>query len=371
MTQGHEANVLFDKVVETVEKLLAPQGASSAADFARAWLGSVDAQEFTGIDTAELAAAVAGHWALLQDFRPGQTALRVFDPQTEENGWTSPHTVVAVVTDSMPFLADSLTMEVGRRGLTLHRMVHATLQVRRDEDGSLRGVVAAEGTGVRQESVLYLEVDRLPDAAAREALAAALEQVLGEVRAAVEDWPAMRKRVEEIAAEIGRNAPSGMSGEVDEARALLEWLLDGNFVMLGCRDQVLSGEGEAAQLDIVPGSGLGVLRDSGKEAVSRAFAALPAEVRAHAHDPVVMTVAQSTSRSTGPRSGYLDYISVRLFDDQGKVCGERRLMGLFAATAYSANPWNIPVLRNKVAEVTARAELAPTSPAAKALRVVL
>ena len=45
--------------------------------------------------------------------------------------------------------------------------------------------------------------------------------------------------------------------EIEETRAFLEWLLDGNFVLLGYREYVLSD----GKLSIVPGAGLGILAD--------------------------------------------------------------------------------------------------------------
>ena len=50
--------------------------------------------------------------------------MRVFNPTIEEHGWQSTHTIVEIVNDDMPFLVDSVTMEVNRHGLTLHLIVH-------------------------------------------------------------------------------------------------------------------------------------------------------------------------------------------------------------------------------------------------------
>ena len=38
--------------------------------------------------------------------------IRVFNPRTEEHGWSSPHTVIEMVNDDMPLLVDSITMEI-------------------------------------------------------------------------------------------------------------------------------------------------------------------------------------------------------------------------------------------------------------------
>ena len=71
------------------------------------------------------------------------------------------------------------------------------------------------------------------------------------------------------------------------------------------------------------------------------------------------------------RPGYLDYIAVKRFDNEGNVTGEDRFLGLFTSTAYSANPLDIPLLRRKVANVVARAGLAQGSHAGKSLLNIL
>jgi glutamate dehydrogenase len=82
-------------------------------------------------------------------------------------------------------------------------------------------------------------------------------------------------------------------------------------------------------------------------------------------------VTKATARSTVHRPGYLDYIAVKRFDDEGAVVGEDRFLGLFTSTAYSANPADIPLLRRKVASVVERAGLPAGGHAAKALANIL
>ena len=60
-----------------------------------------------------------------------------------------------------------------------------------------------------------------------------------------------------------------------------------------------------------------------------------------------------------------DYIAVKKFDDQGKVIGERRFLGLYTSRVYNERPDEIPLLRRKVDEVLKRFRLhcAKTIPA--------
>src|SRR3954454_2625343 len=60
----------------------------------------------------DLYGTAMSHLALALDRPPGRPAVRVYSPDFEEHGFGSPHTVVDIVTDDMPFVVDSVTSEV-------------------------------------------------------------------------------------------------------------------------------------------------------------------------------------------------------------------------------------------------------------------
>ena len=96
-----------------------------------------------------------------------RASVRVFNPTIEEHGWQSTHTVIEIVNDDMPFLVDSVTMEVNRHGLTLHLIIHPIMRRRRaTADGTLTGLAADGAKAATRESFIHVEVDRVSDAAA-------------------------------------------------------------------------------------------------------------------------------------------------------------------------------------------------------------
>jgi glutamate dehydrogenase len=255
----------------------------------------------------------------------------------------------------MPFLVDSVTMEVNRHGLALHLISHPIVFVTRTADGTLAGVAAPDAPDARRESFIHVEVDRIVGDEALEALAADVSRVLGDVRPAVDDWKQMRDTTLAIVAEIEKRPPPIPGPELDEGRAFLLWLADNHFTFLGYRRHDLVTVNGQDALRIVPGSSMGILRDQRGKDVATSFGLLPPDIRAYARRPELLVITKSTSRSTVHRPGYLDYVAVKRFDDAGNVIGEDRFLGLFTSTAYSANPADIPLLRRKVANVVARA----------------
>ena len=343
-------------------------------------------------DPVDVAGAALSHRAGAARRPAGTTLVRAITPGVDDDGWSVGHTVIEVVTDDMPFLVDSLNAELARLERSVHLFVHPALVVRRDAEGNLLAVLDATAsalpTGGRDpawpedagvESWMHVEVDRESDPDALEALAAALASVLGDVRAAVEDWSAMREAALGVAQEMAQRPPAGLEEQAGDVERLLRWLAADNFTFLGCREYALDVVDGEDVLRPVPGTGLGTLReDRSAERAARAgaqvgggFARLPAQVRARARSREVLVLTKANSRSTVHRPAWLDYVGVKSFDAQGQVVGERRFLGLFASVAYTESVRRVPLLDAKAAAVMARSGFAPTSHSGKDLLNVL
>ena len=332
------------------------------------WIAQEDIVERNPLDLYGLA---LGHFNFARERRAGTPKVRVYNPRFETHGWGSTHTAVEVVTDDMPFLIDSVTMELNRQGVGVHLIVHPVIAVHRDADGELTEVLPEAVAGEPAESVIHAEVDRQTDADRLEELKGHVLRVIGEVRATVEDWAQMRSRALELATEI-RERPMPQSDlDTQEAAAFLEWLEHHKFTFLGYRDYELVSEDGELRLDSIAESGLGILRQPGGKESSRGFHKLPPGVRALALEPHILNLTKANSRATVHRPAYLDYVGVKRFDDAGKVMGERRFLGLYTHEAYQAKPSEVPILRRKVAAVLERAAFPPGSHNEKALIEIL
>ncbi|SOC52455.1 NAD-glutamate dehydrogenase [Ornithinimicrobium cerasi] len=318
---------------------------------------------------AQLEAIATSMAELAADRVPGRAAVRVINPSTEEQGWSSRHTAVQVVTDDMPFLVDSVLGEVARHGLQVHQLLHPQLVV--DEDGAVLPVEPRDaGPGQRTESWILVETERVRRPEDLEALARGVEGVLVDVRRAIEDWPSMRQQARGIIAELELAPPSTVDPTtVQPVVDFMRWLDDHHFTYLGYRSYDLVEEEDAAYLRSVPGSGLGILRD--ERGAPATLSPLRPEAAATAREPRLLTVTKSNARSTVHRSVPMDYIGIRRFDQQGRVVGERRFLGLFTQTAYAESTTRLPVAGGKVKQILANSGFAPDSHSGKDLISVL
>ncbi|MFD9522557.1 NAD-glutamate dehydrogenase [Streptomyces sp. NPDC059979] len=334
-------------------------------------------EDLTDRDPVDVFGAALSHYRLAENRPQGTANVRVHTPTVEENGWTSSHSVVEVVTDDMPFLVDSVTNELSRQGRGIHVVIHPQVVVRRDITGKLieilgpdcdaHGPATARPHDCLVESWIHVEMDRETDRADLKQITVDLQRVLSDVRESVEDWEKMRDAALRIAEGLPDEptAPDLREYELEEARELLRWLADDHFTFLGYREYNLV-DGDA--LSAVPGTGLGILRSdphhSGKEdghPVSPSFNRLPADARAKAREHRLLVLTKANSRSTVHRPSYLDYVGVKKFDADGNVVGERRFLGLFSSAAYTESVRRVPVIRRKVAEVLERAGFSPAS----------
>ncbi|VVE73794.1 NAD-glutamate dehydrogenase [Pandoraea captiosa] len=370
--------------VVTMAQERAPGVAALFEPFVRHYYGLADAEDVVSRSVADLYGAAMAHWQLGQKFVSGEPRIRIYNPTLDQHGWHCSHTVVEIVNDDMPFLVDSVTMEINRQGLALHSAFHPVYRIRRDATGkrlsvapgSSNGGEATEDDGSRFESYIHIEVDRFSEPERIQALADGLQRVLGDVRAAVEDWRAMQAAahaaIESLTQRAARKDVSADERtQIDEAQAFLDWMLGRHFTFLGYRDYELVERDGEHYLQGVTGTGLGVLRESRRDAstpdVTRLSPGAIGIVQASA--PIFLTKANS--RASVHRPGYLDYVGVKRFDAQGNVCGERRFLGLYTSTVYMVPADEIPLVRRKVAEVIRRTGFLPNGHLAKTLATIL
>ena len=300
----------------------------------------------------------------------GKAKVRVFNPRLDEHGWRSPHTVVEIVNDDMPFLVDSVTAELNRQDTSVHLVIHPIMRIERDAKGQMTGIGKPDALA---ESVMQLRVGQAATQDRLDELKGRIEAVLADVRIAVADWQAMRSRVAETIKEVKSAKLPLPADEVAEAVDFLEWVNDDHFTHLGYREYAFAGEGENVSYKIVENAALGILKNFDLRIFDgiRNRDNMPPDVRSFLRQPKLMMVTKGNLRSTVHRNAYLDTIGVKVFDKKGNVTGERLLVGLFTSVAYNKSPWEIPLLRGKVENVVKRAGFGANSHDAKALGQIL
>ena len=365
---------LLDKIVSRCHERLPAEEADRAAEFARQYYAFAPPDYLEDRSPLDVYGAALAHWGFAGQRERGSAKVRVYNPQFETHGWQSSHTVVEIVSDDMPFLVDSVSMELRRQSYAVHFVLNAVMRVRRDARGQLVEVLArgASAEDATPESVIHLELNRETDPGALQRLRDDLRRVLGDVRAAVEDWPQMRERARALGAELAdRELPGIEADHRAEVQAFLGWIDDDHFVFLGYREYDLVTEDGEDGLRSVPSTGLGILRDGGGNRSPGRSSRLTREGRSQLREPRLLYLTKANSRATVHRASQLDYIGVQRFDASGAIVGEHRFVGLYTSSAYRTSFGDIPIVRRKARRVLERAGFARGSHNAKAVAEIL
>ncbi|GAA4725366.1 NAD-glutamate dehydrogenase [Sphingomonas lutea] len=251
---------------------------------------------------------------------------------------------IGIVNDDMPFLVDSVANAIAARQVTIHRLLHPVVCVRRDGKGVLNGVELLCADKGRRESMMYIELDRI-DAKARQALAADLRRVLTDVRLAVRDWHPLQDKMRADAAAI----------DDPEGSALLNWFADGAMTLLGYHVE---------KPGVVPTEGLGIFSVPG--APTDEGGALGA-MRYFENGGQVPLMAKAERKSSVHRRVPLDLVVVPL-KEGGKIVGIGVHAGLWTSQALTVPAEEVPVLRARLEQLDKDFGFDPKGHSGKALR---
>ncbi len=338
--------------------------------FIRRYFNNVAFEDLAEHDVSDLYGAVITQWQMMLKHKPGCFKVNVYNPKFEDVGWESSHTIVEVLSSDMPFLVDSLRMAINRYKCNVHLIIHmGGVKVTRDSKGNLIDLLPydAIGKNVYQEAPIYFEIDRQDDEKILESIRKDLFSVLQDIKRAYDDWEDMKKLLLKANIELQKRTGIIEKAELEEVDAFNKWIVKDNFTFLGAREYQISGKGKAKSLNLVSGSGLGVLKDENRSAKKRYFADLPTAGRYEVLSQVPVLISKSSLQSMIHRPAYTDCITVKKFDSKGAIVGQYQFLGLFTSTAYSISVQDIPILRRKVKLILEKSQLPSSSHAAKKL----
>lgn len=256
---------------------------------------------------------------------------------------------LAIISDDMPFIVDSVANAIAGMGLVIDHLVHPVVSVRRGEEGQLEAILDNDEGNTGRESMIYIETARV-DAKQRRALVELLASTLADVRAAVSDWPRMVELMLRDASEI----------DDTEGGELLKWFAGGMLTQLG--HVTRRRDGSHAQL-------LGICRRGSKAILAdasydRAFAHFDAEL---ASGSLTAPLAVQANRiSTVHRRVPIDLFLVPVIED-GKVAALSVHAGIWTSAALNLPPDEVPRVRRQLARMETRFAFDPRGHTGKAL----
>jgi glutamate dehydrogenase len=301
--------------------------------------------------TAVTPALLAAHYRVGQHRQTGKSRVAIYPP--DDPGGFGP--ALQVVTDSGAALMDAATVLLHRLGVAYVAIMNPVFDVRRDAEGGLLSIEprTSDGAGI-DETWIHVQLSPAVDRGALREAERLLPGVLTDVRRVVADATAMIGILNEVAEDVRIDRDSRYSSpDRPDVAALLRWLADGHFIVLGyqrcpVRDGQVSGE-EAS-------NSLGVLRRR-KRSRPRLT-----------DDTKLVALAQTTVASYLRYGAYPYVLAVR--DNSPDDVFEHRFVGLFTVAAMNADVLQIPLISRRVQEALALADQDPSHPGQLLLDVI-
>jgi glutamate dehydrogenase len=341
---------VLDTLLQTIPDETPTARRALLEPFARMYLKRLAASEIPDIPTDQLLAEISD----LLDFfdaRQGDTpAIRVFTPHGEECGYTTPGSVVQVVSDDSPFLVDSVAAAVARSGALVVRHLHPIAGTVRDDDGRLAEIGSARRASNR-ESIQHFELDRVLSEDTIRSLEADIAAVLADIEVVVRDFVPMRETIKTMVDVAKQSVHHYSFEEISETVDFLNWLLDDNFVFLGYREYTVADDGAGLAVKAVPETGIGILSGNGSEPSSILLKDLPQHLANRYTGGDLLVITKTNRHATVHRDARMDYVGIRHIDRDGVMIAELRMLGLFTSKAYLTPATKIPVLRRKLQQV--------------------
>lgn len=330
-----------------------PQGDALGLDEADEGSTEADQADRTAGSAVVSPALMAAHARLAQNRMPGQTRVAVYDAGDEWGFGPA----LQVVTEHGDLLMDSVAVLLYRLGVAYLGMMTPVFTVRREADGRLRAVELENAHGsmtAPNQAETWIHVQLAPSVS-RHTLAETarlLPDAMADVRQVATDSKAMRTALTELAADIETNRSGHYSApDRDDVAALLHWLGDGHFVVLGYQRGVVRD----GQVMVDDAQRLGVLR-------------LRKSLRPRLTGENLLTLTQATVPSYMRFSSRTYVVVIR--EDTGDSIVAHRFVGLFTSTALGADVFEIPVVSHTVRQALALAEKEPGHPGQLLLDII-
>ncbi|MGH3676634.1 MAG: NAD-glutamate dehydrogenase [Mycobacterium sp.] len=298
-------------------------------------------------------ALLAAHYKLGKQRQVGETRVELY-AQDDPAGFGP---ALQIVTDYATMLMDSVTVLLHRLGVAYKAIMNPVLRVRRSPTGELLDIrPASEADSSREgidEAWIHVQLASSVDSKALAEAERLLPNVLADARQVALDSRALTGTLLGLANELDTDPEGRFPGpDRKDVAALLRWLADGNFVLLGYQRCPVSD----GQSSVDPSSRLGVLR--------RREEVLPQLT----DSDDLLVLAQATIPSFLRYGAYPYIVVVR--EHPGHQAVEHRFVGLFTVAAMNANVMDIPLISKRVSEAIAMAQRDPSHPGQLLLDII-
>ena len=272
------------------------------------------------------------------------------DQNKQSNDLISPYSVVAINTDDRPFLVDTVIMIFNGENLDIFHMLHPILSISRNKDGTIDQILDPKKNNLNnlpKESLILLFFKRpLPEGVISR-LEIKIKESISDLITVINDRQPIVSRILASKKILEKSTSYFDQDEQNEAKDFLDWLVNDHFLFLGSRDYQVVKKGRTKVLQIIPNTGLGILRNEQRKSKTRVIHSLRTRYSEDTKSSPPLVFTKTNIFSTVRKPGHMDYIGILQYSDKGELIGERRIIGTYSASTFHSSCRTIPYIRKK------------------------
>ncbi|WP_020209739.1 NAD-glutamate dehydrogenase [Gilvimarinus chinensis] len=368
MGQAESSPETIEALADAVSKRAAPSERSACADFVRLFFHHYRPEDMALDSFDSRVSCLRYLWGMVASGSE-HAAVEVFNPDAEQHGWSSPYTVVAIRQTDMPFLVDSVRIELASRSIPIYS-IKSTPYCSDSSENSIEKITAAVSQDAPASALIYLEVGAIGAASLLQELREAFIEILGLVAQVVESFKPLKQQMLATADALEVVSDQAHVQELKPTQEFLRWLAKDHFTFLAYTEFDLTERDGRQVLVENRESRLGLFDNASKVKYKALDEAHPGVARFYL-SPAAIAFSKSPQRSRVHRNAYPDYVVIKRYNSEGEVCGEARFLGLYTSSVYNISPRRIPLLDNKIAHIYERMGLNEWSHEGKALEQIV
>jgi glutamate dehydrogenase len=349
------------QIKESVEERLGAGNCELVCQFIDQLFASTFIEEFENRRVSDMVGLVMSAWKFSSHYKGSKAKVQVFNPNLEDHNWQSPHTVLVVLHENIPFIVDSIRLTLANRMNKIHSIQYANIRCDRNKSGEISKIndgTSSKDEKINDEALIFIEIDRHSDDASRNSLLKAIEEVMSDVSTMVGDYERMLDKKQDLIEELSEKNYKGFDKEtLTEGKEFLAWMADEHFIFLGCVDYEFNGSGNKLSITQTKGSELGLVERYVEFIEKADCSILPEGAIEGISGKDLFIFSKASHRSTIHRPVYPECIGVKRFDNKGRVSGVTMFVGLYTAKTYAESPEDIPLLRGKLKFVSEQSGL--------------
>ncbi|ODS23267.1 NAD-glutamate dehydrogenase [Candidatus Endobugula sertula] len=275
--------------------------------------------------------------------QPEQKAI-IFNPNVEEHGWQSAHTVIILHHTDVRYLINSIRNTLNQHNIKIHTVFHSYLPIERNKDGSLKKIHPSKKS--TNELLLYIEIDHHSRISDIKKLRKEVNNIIKDVNTVAQDYQNMCEMIDSMMQSLQDNTQHIDKNIIEESKMFLHWLRDNHFTFLAYSEYIV----DDTSIKPVPNTALGLFRQYGQPKAQK-FENLSQDQLEAANENIPILFSKSGHLSSVHRAAYSDYVVIKKFNKNGKLIGGHQLMGLYKHNVYLNNANDIPIIRTKIASI--------------------